>query len=69
MKESIYYTLFLKEIRHPKSCEVRNERSRVVGGGAWIHGDCSQTKPHPLCSGDMLVLPEGVEEGERVFSS
>ena len=62
-------TLFFEEVWHLKSRKVGNERLRVVGGRAWIHSNCSQTKPHPLCPGNVLVLSEGVEEGERVLAS
>ena len=41
-------TLFLIEVGYPQGIKVRDERSRVVGGGLGVNRHCTKSKLNPL---------------------
>ena len=60
----VLYTLLLIEVWYIESSEVRNERARVVGGGARVDSGCSERELYTSGSREEVVLPESVEERE-----
>lgn len=62
-------TLFLVVVRHSKGLQVGDERSRVVGCAAGVHGGGPQREVHSLGAGVELELVQRVQQAQRVFAA